>query len=1003
MKTTLFATLLCSLLLVLAGPTAVARTIEFETIEVTRADVALSPDGQWLIFTILGHLFRLPVEGGTAEQLTFGPYYDSDPVFSPDGRQVAFISDRDGSEGNVFVVDPSTRAITQVTREPWAGRPAWTPDGNAIVYLSFAYETRQSVRFPPTSIRRIDLKSGVIETISVTSQRVRSVFHFPDGRLAWTVLEGVGLRGLNRGAITRFESVSRNGSVSTLATFAGIADRAVAGPTADEIYVRRYLPLQGPFYLPAPEALLLIGLADRTERPVFPLANVRGGRPAFRVSRDGIHLYVGHGGRIWKLDVSTGTRHRVPFRARVAMEVLPVLGMPRGIVSSETAAARVVLHPRLSPDDGRLVFAAGGYLWEQLDDNQPAHRITEGIAFEQDPTISPDGRRLAFIRSPTAHVGPGTEQEIVLREFGAGRTVVLASGARYHNLAWSPDGERLFFDERISAISRRLVALHVRDGRKEVLYQPFSSGTWWSPRYDDESAYFTDPADRRTLLRLPLRSGSRPESFLRTPVDTWAGVPSPDKQRIILWRGTGIWQMPAGPQVGATAVAGELTADGGATFAFTPDGTALVYATGRTIWHHPLPDGPAEPIPVRVSLPRPVAPAVLLRGVRVLDFDSGGFTNPTSLLLEEGRIRWVGPERGRVIPRGVVVLDGGGRFVIPGLFEMHAHLRTRYDARAFLAYGITTVRDVGSDLLWIAALSDRSEATAEPIPRIVYAGEFLDDWLVKDEEQARALVLRQKGAGASFIKIHPPIPWGMQRAGAKYAREAGLPIAAHGTTVEEVVKGVMMGFTSLEHTINHTRSYDDVLQLLAAAGTYWTPTLGAGGFNDLLVRDEPERLDDSMFRAFAPEPCIERGRAGSFMRAVETRTLRGAWVDQLAGVRSAHRAGVRLLVGTDAFCHMSQSVGAEGSSLHWELEHFVSAGLTPLEVLQIATSGAAAALGSEQELGTIEPGKLADIVLLDENPLDDIRNTQSIWRTIKGGWVFDPEKLRPPQSAEAEQ
>ncbi|MCH7570309.1 MAG: amidohydrolase family protein, partial [Deltaproteobacteria bacterium] len=139
---------------------------------------------------------------------------------------------------------------------------------------------------------------------------------------------------------------------------------------------------------------------------------------------------------------------------------------------------------------------------------------------------------------------------------------------------------------------------------------------------------------------------------------------------------------------------------------------------------------------------------------------------------------------------------------------------------------------------------------------------------------------------------------------------------------------------------------EDVLQLLAAAGTYWTPTLGAGGFNDLLVRDEPERLDDSMFRAFAPEPCIERGRAGSFMRAVETRTLRGAWVDQLAGVRSAHRAGVRLLVGTDAFCHLSQSVGAEGSSLHWELEHFVSAGLTPLEVLQIATSGAAAALGS---------------------------------------------------------
>ncbi len=92
-----------------------------------------------------------------------------------------------------------------------------------------------------------------------------------------------------------------------------------------------------------------------------------------------------------------------------------------------------------------------------------------------------------------------------------------------------------------------------------------------------------------------------------------------------------------------------------------------------------------------------------------------------------------------------------------------------------------------------------------------------------------------------------------------------------------------------------------------------------------------------------------------------------------------------------------------GVSLHWELENFVQTGLSPLEVLRIATQQAAEAVGAEDDLGSLEPGKLADIVLLNENPLDDIRNTQTIWRTIKGGWVFDPEKLRPPQSADAEQ
>ncbi len=132
------------------------------------------------------------------------------------------------------------------------------------------------------------------------------------------------------------------------------------------------------------------------------------------------------------------------------------------------------------------------------------------------------------------------------------------------------------------------------------------------------------------------------------------------------------------------------------------------------------------------------------------------------------------------------------------------------------------------------------------------------------------------------------------------------------------------------------------------------------------------------------------------MATIATGELRAEWLKHLASVRAGYHRGVRLHAGTD--------FGALwGPTLHWELEHLVQAGLSPLEVLRIATQQAAEAVGAEDELGTLEPGKLADIVLLDENPLDDIRNTQSIWRTIKGGWVFDPEKLRPPQSADAEQ
>ncbi|MGI8783922.1 MAG: amidohydrolase family protein, partial [Acidobacteriota bacterium] len=215
----------------------------------------------------------------------------------------------------------------------------------------------------------------------------------------------------------------------------------------------------------------------------------------------------------------------------------------------------------------------------------------------------------------------------------------------------------------------------------------------------------------------------------------------------------------------------------------------------------------------------------------------------------------------------------------------------------------------------------------------------------------------------------------------------GLPVIGHGMSVEEITKSVTFGFASLEHFDRYTRAYDDIHQMLAGAGTLWVPTLEAPWGNVLLLRTEPERLADPKLRAFIPESSIR-----IFDNPISNSMLRGLWADWLAGIQPAHRRGVRLQTGSDTH----SLVPFPGVALHWELEHFVEAGLTPIEVLRIATQQAAEAVGARDDLGTLEPGKLADIVLLDKNPLEDIKNTQTIWRVLKGGWLFDPEKLRPP-------
>ena len=965
-----------------------ARTIEFETTEVTEADVALSPDGQWLIFTMLGHLFRLPVEGGTAEQLTFGPYYDSDPVFSPDGTQVAFVSDRDGSEGNVFRLDVATGRISQVTRESWAGRPSWSPDGEAIAYLRFVREAFRTETWHsmPALIRRVRLTSEEPETVSAPPRLLRSVFHFPDGRLGWTAIER------EKGSPhlkTRVEAMSSQGTVETVYTVPCYADRVVPSPVGDGLYCH----CSQSSFIPGSEGLLFLPLSEGAERQVAPVSSrssipPRG--PLLAVAPDNGNLYVGEAGQLWKISLGNGERERIPFHARVILQVRAPTAPPKPVLSPESSTPlRSVLSPRLSPDGRSLVFGATGRIWEQPLDGGSAQRLFGGRSLEREPVFSPDGKRLAFIRDRN-----GT-QEVNVFDFASAQTRTLASGLSYLGLSWSPDAQRVLFVQR--AVSGSLVlAVRVSDGRRETLAP---AGNWSArPHLSADAQWLYMSADG-TLYRRAAAQGatSEPVTALARPLSD--GLISPDGKWLAFRRNAEIWVAPLDSELVREEDVHQLSREGGDTFAFTPAGTGLIYAVGNRVWRHPLAGGEREEIPVRLELQHPTPPPVLLRRVRVLDFAAGGFGPETSLFIDQGRIDWVGPESGHPLPSATVTIAAGGRFAMPGLFDMHAHVSHRWVTyqEAFLAYGITSVRVPGAWHTWLGALVDAGEATSDPVPRYYWADMFEGlppvfgdvSVLIENEDDARTWVRRSKSWGADFVKVYVSLSWPLQRAVAEEAHRVGLPVAGHGTSTEEVVRSVILGYAVLEHP---TDAFDDVLQMLASAGTRWDPTLGAAGGVLLLVDDKPDRMTNEKFQTFVPQACFSEREAS----AIEDRILRlhrESWSEKLATLRAADSRGVKLHAGTDFGCFY-------GASLHWELEFLVEAGLAPLEVLRIATQEAAAAVGAQDDLGTLEPGKLADIVLLESDPLEDIRNTQSVWRVIKGGWVFDPEELRPPGAAE---
>ena len=249
-----------------------------------------------------------------------------------------------------------------------------------------------------------------------------------------------------------------------------------------------------------------------------------------------------------------------------------------------------------------------------------------------------------------------------------------------------------------------------------------------------------------------------------------------------------------------------------------------------------------------------------------------------------------------------MTIDAGGRFAIPGLFDMHEHadcLRS-----AYIAFGVTSVRNIGGRVEVASQEVDRSTFGTDPIPRCFYSGYLLEgeqgrnanDLFIhpRDEADARAQVRLMHEWGASFIKLYFPLPWPLHRAATDEARRLGLPVAAHGVTPEEVIKGATLGY-QLTHAprVHHA---NDLLKLLAAVGMRVDPTLGVSGpGREVLRLREPHRFP-------GPQPISPVGDDARL----------GLWARQLASVQRAYQLGVTLLPGTDW--------GPTGWTLQVELE-----------------------------------------------------------------------------------
>jgi amidohydrolase family protein len=394
--------------------------------------------------------------------------------------------------------------------------------------------------------------------------------------------------------------------------------------------------------------------------------------------------------------------------------------------------------------------------------------------------------------------------------------------------------------------------------------------------------------------------------------------------------------------------------------------------------------------------------------VSVVDVVGGQVIPNTTVVINGRTITTVG--RAGVPPADARVIDGVGKFLIPGLWDMHAHIQGSGEAwlQLYAANGVTGIRDMGADLEFILGMREATASGRVAGPEIVAAGPILDDapgdWplrmRVRNADEGRAAVQLLKRRGVDLIKVHNFTPRDAFFAIADEARRQSLPLAGHVPLKVTIQEGVDAGMVSIEHLSEDGRVWKacsggaqyrleacrPFFEMLARRRVWQTPTLVT--LSELAVVGTPASATNPEHLAYANKQLREMwaGNQSFFLKKPEIVDIFKRLADvAMVVTRDMASAGVGILAGCDALI--------AGFCVHDELAAMVRAGMTTLAALQTATLNPARYLGREKTLGSVAPGKVANLVLLDANPLEDIANVRRIRAVVLAGRLMERTEL----------
>ena len=1006
------------------------RRVPINTDEGTWMNVDVSPDGTRVAFDVLGDIYVMPITGGTPTRIAEGLAYEQQPRWSPDGTRIAFVSDRGGGD-NIWTMGADGSAKKQLTKEDFRllNQPSWSPDGRYIVAKKH-FTTARSLGTGEIWLYHVEGGAGVLLVKRPDEKHQKELGEptfAPDGKSVYftrNITPGGTFQyaqDSNREvfAIERYEL--ETGETHRVTAGNGGAVRPAPSPDGKFLaFVRRER---------ARSKLYVRELASGNERKIYDALDqdmqetwgVTGVYPNMDWTADSREVVLWAGGKIRRVPVDGRAPGEVAFRVQddrvVANSVHPTID-----VAPASFETRMIRWARMSPDGRQLVYESLGKLWLRPAAGGQPKRLTRGNddSLEAWPAWSRDGRSLAFVSWTDAGLG---RVQLVSAKGAAARSVTREPG-HYSDPRFSPDGRTIVFEADSGGY------LTSDDwGRDSGIYAvPVSGGT---PKLIERGA--SNPQFGATGERLFMTVQSEDDKLQLVSTDlngearrvhasgdmTSDFQVSPDGHSVAFRQNYEAFLMPLMPGAQDVTVETEkaalptvrLSQGGGDFIHFSAGGARVHWSIGPTVYTADTRIAYREgykPPESGILLSRTVAAAkpggsVALTGARIVTMrgQDGGVIEDGTILVQGDRIAAVGPRGSVAVPAGTPTVDVSGKTIVPGFIDAHAHgpqgegglvPQQNWSTQANLALGTTTIHDPSNQASEIFAAAEMQRAGLILAPRIFSTGEIIYGAKaagrfaeIGNFEDALAHVRRLKAQGARSVKnYNQPRREQRQMVVAASQAENMLVVPEGGSLFNMDMSLIQDGNATVEHNVPGSTFYSDVLQLWSQTRTNYTPTLvvaygGPGA--DPYWRARMNLWEHPLLTAHTPPRILAAGSARRTIAPEED--YADTWAAREA--RKLADRGVQVNIGA----HGQQA----GIAAHWEMWSFVKGGWTPLQALQAATIMPARTLGMERDLGSIEAGKLADLVILDGNPLDNIRNTDKVSDVMLGGRLYEARTL----------